>query len=116
MVEAINPEEGNQASQQQVKVENLGAKPTANEHQLLENEAELEGYAGEGAFSADAQANSLHYNNYAAKYDTFHKVTGFNDPFEIAKTTIEKLGQPGQPLAEANARLLDFGCGTGGMG
>ena len=32
MVEAINPEEGNQASQQKVKVENLGAKPTANEH------------------------------------------------------------------------------------
>lgn len=43
-------------------------------------------------------------------------MSGFNDPYELAKNTIEKLGQPGQPLASTEARLLDFGCGTGLMG
>ena len=43
-------------------------------------------------------------------------MSGFNDPYEIAKFTVEKLGQPGQPLASADTRVLDFGCGTGLMG
>ena len=58
----------------------------------------------------------MHYNNFATKYDGMQEMTGFNDPYEIAKTTVEKLGQPGQPLADPMARLLDFGCGTGLMG
>ena len=58
----------------------------------------------------------MHYNSYAAKYDGMQEMSGFNDPYEIAKATLEKLGQPGMPLASAESRLLDFGCGTGLMG
>lgn len=43
-------------------------------------------------------------------------MSGFNDPFELAKAAIEKLGQEGQPLASSETRILDFGCGTGLMG
>lgn len=43
-------------------------------------------------------------------------MSGFNDPFELAKTAIEKLGQESQPLASSETRILDFGCGTGLMG
>ena len=43
-------------------------------------------------------------------------MSGFNDPFEIAKVTVEKLGQEGQPLANPEVKLMDFGCGTGLMG
>ena len=40
----------------------------------------------------DPRANVARYGEYAAKYDGLQQVTGFNDPYEIAKTTIEKLG------------------------
>ena len=43
-------------------------------------------------------------------------MSGFNDPYEMAKFAVEKLGQAGQLLASPEARLLDFGCGTGLMG
>lgn len=58
----------------------------------------------------------MHYNLFATKYDGMQDMTGYNDPYEIAKTTVEKLGQPGQPLADPKTRILDFGCGTGLMG
>ena len=43
-------------------------------------------------------------------------MSGFNDPFELAKSAIEKIGQEGQLLAKPDARIMDFGCGTGLMG
>ena len=57
-----------------------------------------------------------HYNHYSSKYDGMQEMSGFNDPFEIAKVTVEKLGQEGQPLANHEVKLMDFGCGTGLMG
>ena len=82
-------------------------------NRCTENSVDLHEF---GVFSYDQTANAAHYNVYAAKYDGMQEMSGFNDPYEIAKTTIEKLGQPGQPLASPDVRLLDFGCGTGLMG
>ena len=45
-----------------------------------------------------------------------HDKAGFNDPYWLTKVALEKLGQRGQPLAKKNARLIDFGCGTGRLG
>ena len=38
------------------------------------------------------------------------KATGFNDPFELAKCLVEKICLP------FNAKIIDFGCGTGMCG
>ena len=57
-----------------------------------------------------------HYNSYAAKYDGMQEMSGFNDPYEMAKTAVARLAQPGQPLESGEAKIMDFGCGTGLMG
>ena len=67
-------------------------------------------------FSYDTQENAVHYDHYAAKYDGMQEMSGFNDPYEIAKVTVDRLGGIGKPLGFTEARLLDFGCGTGLMG
>lgn len=69
-----------------------------------------------GGFTMDPSENSAHYNAHAYVYDQLQAASGFNDPFELAKTAVEKLGQPGQPLAAPDVRIVDFGCGSGLMG
>ena len=103
-------------AEQQIKVDNLGVHPTHDITMCEEQASNLEGFAGSTAFSTDTQTNAIHYNTYASRYDKMQEATGFNDPYAIAKAAIETLGQPGQPLANPDLRLFDFGCGTGLMG
>lgn len=53
------------------------------------NSDDLHGF---GVFSYDQQENATHYNSYAQKYDGMQEMSGFNDPFEIVKQTVSKLG------------------------
>lgn len=88
-------------------------KPSSDLNRLTENAADIQAF---DVFPAETQENSVHYNAYAAKYDRFQDMSGYNDPYEMVRIAIEKLGQPGQLLAATDARILDFGCGTGLMG
>ena len=95
-----------------IKTENL-SEPVSNVERLTEMEEDVHKF---GVFSFDQRENAVHYDQYAAKYDGMQVNSGFNDPYEIVKTTVEHLAQPGQPLANPEARLLDIGCGTGLLG
>lgn len=77
---------------------------------------ETEAFHALGVFSTKQEDNRTLYDTMAVKYDTLQEMSGFNDPYELAKTAVEKLGQPGQPLAKSDARIMDLGCGTGLMG
>ena len=73
-------------------------------------EAHSEAIHSFGVFSQDQKENSIHYDKYSNLYDTMQKATGFNDPFELAKCLVEKVGLP------LDAKITDFGCGTGMCG
>ena len=93
--------------------EALGEHPT---HDLARCEANTEDLYGFGVFSQSQQENVVHYDHYAAKYDGMQEMSGFNDPYWLTKVAIEKLATPGSVMTLPDARIMDFGCGTGLMG
>ena len=48
-----------------------------------------------GKFVFDQKEVSLHYDKYADMYDAMQEMTGFNDPYELVKIAMEKLGGEG---------------------
>ena len=67
-------------------------------------------------FADDPAQNSTHYDRYARQYDSMHDKAGFNDPYWLTRVAVEKLGVSGGPLSNPDARIIDFGCGTGRVG
>ena len=65
------------------------AEPTSDKGRCEENTEDLHGF---GIFSYKQEENRTHYDSYAAKYDGMQDMSGFNDPYELAKTAVEKLG------------------------
>ena len=46
-------------------------------------------------------------------------LTGFNDPYEIVKVSLEQLADPtkiSDVLCHKKTKIIDFGCGTGLLG
>ena len=66
--------------------------PESDEARCTDNTDDLHGF---GVFSYDTRENAVHYDFYAPKYDGMQDMSGFNDPYEMTKATIERLGQPG---------------------
>lgn len=70
-----------------------------------------------GVFSFDQKENAVHYDKYSTEYDNMQTMTGFNDPYELVKVCHNLLGsKESNVLANLNAKIVDFGCGTGLMG
>ena len=65
------------------------AEPTSDINKCEESKDDLHNF---GVFSKSTEENAVHYNSFAAKYDGMQEISGFNDPYEIAKVTLEKLG------------------------
>ena len=87
-------------------------EPVVDVAYCVENQ---ETYITYDQFATDPVANAQHYNNWAHKYDEMHTKAGFNDPYWLARVSLENLAQSNL-LSSKDAKLIDFGCGTGRLG
>ena len=88
--------------------------PKANLERCYQNEELIHAF---GVFSFDQKENAEHYDKYSTEYDNMQTMTGFNDPYELVKVCHELLeSRESNVLANVDAKIVDFGCGTGLMG
>jgi len=60
--------------------------PKADLARCYQNEEIIHAF---GVFSFDQRENAIHYDKYSTEYDNMQSMTGFNDPYEIVKVSLE---------------------------